>query len=212
MLDLAVRQYRLTLLEPMLGTQPRDRALYAAYVAARAAGAAMPAAGVQEVASEVNDVQEIEERGWTGFAQDAEGIHLWDYQLRGFLKEAARVLDLSLPGKRKSSVALGPSVIDRHVFVTPRRIRIAREGVPLHEPDETLERPLRAMTAQGPRVSLVRSDVVREGATLDISVSLLGDRVTHELIERLLDYGALQGLGQWRNGSWGRFSWEAIEM
>jgi hypothetical protein len=29
-------------------------------------------------------------------------------------------------------------------------------------------------------------------------------------IRDCLDYGALKGMGQWRSGGWGRFSWEQI--
>ena len=207
-MDLTPYRYRLTLTEPLLGSQPRNREVYTAYIAARAAAAANPAAHPAEVAGEANDVQEVESRGWTGFLADEQGVYILDYVLRGYLKAASRVLGLTLPGKRKAEVALGPSVVDNYVFVTPRKLRLLRAGQPIRGPEGVLERPLRAMTVQGPRVSLARSYVIREDATIECEISLLGSRVTADLVEQLLDYGRLQGLGQWRNASYGRFTWE----
>ncbi len=210
-MDLTRVCYRLTLQEPILGSTPKARDIYTAYVATRATAAQAPAASQVAIAQEAQDVQEdLEARGWTGFLSDAHGVYILDYVLRGFLKSASRALDLTLPGKRKASVTLGPSFIDNYVFVFPRKLRFLRNGSPITAAEDVLERPLRAMTAQGPRVSLTRSDLIREGATLDCEIGLLGGRVTQDLIEELLNYGTLQGLGQWRNASYGRFSWERI--
>lgn len=32
-----------------------------------------------------------------------------------------------------------------------------------------------------------------------------------EVLEEVLDYGALKGFGQWRNSGRGRFTWEYVE-
>jgi hypothetical protein len=80
------------------------------------------------------------------------------------------------------------------------------------KPDGRLERPLRANTPQGPRVSLVSSDYVDAGVEFEITITLLPHKeLKWKIVEQLLDYGKLKGLGQWRNGGWGRFEWEKVK-
>lgn len=71
------------------------------------------------------------------------------------------------------------------------------------------QRPLRASTAQGERVALAHSETIPAGAVVEFTVQMLVDG--HEKVVReWLDYGALRGLGQWRNSGKGRFKWEEI--
>ena len=91
--------------------------------------------------------------------------------------------------------------IDKYVFISPRRIYLGKR-----EPDGYVERPLRAMTMQGPRVSLARSDYVKEGLEIEFEIELIKNKeITWDIIEMLLSYGKYCGLGQFRNGSYGRF-------
>lgn len=205
-------KYRLTLTEDMLGTVPKNKEVFSRYIANERTGE-----------NEIDSVPEGEESGYTGFFEDDEGIFLYDYHIKGFLKEAGNVLKGSLvnpqapknpekaesPGptgdsKKKPAVGIQGlrSKIDNYVFVFPRKIRLKKK------PDGVLERPLRGMTAQGPRVSLAKSDIVSAGTSFEITVKLLPHKeITQAVIEALLDYGALKGLGNWRNASWGQFQW-----
>lgn len=70
-----------------------------------------------------------------------------------------------------------------------------------------LERPLRAATAQGERVTLARSDTVPAGSTLVFTINVLGGSISEELLREWLDYGENRGLGQWRNAGYGRFGY-----
>lgn len=71
------------------------------------------------------------------------------------------------------------------------------------------QRPLRAQTAQGERVSLANSEQIPAGSTCEFEIVLLDD--SHEKVVReWLDYGALRGIGQWRNSSKGRFAYEIL--
>lgn len=91
------------------------------------------------------------------------------------------------------------------IFVQPRMI-------PIHVNGEITEcqRPLRAQTAQGERVSLANSEQIPAGSTCEFEVMLLDD--SHEkVVLEWLDYGALRGIGQWRNSSKGRFEYEVLE-
>lgn len=185
--------YKLTLLEHMLGTVPKDKEIYASYIADKTTP--------ENLAEELATVQEIEEKGWTGFHSDEKGLFIYDYLVKGFLKEAGNVL------KEAAKLKNLRSKIDNYVFIFPRKIYLGKM-----KPDGVLERPLRAMTMQGPRVTLARSDYVNAGTVIDCEIKLLEHKeITPELINTLMGYGELKGLGQFRNGSYGRFSFEVVE-
>jgi hypothetical protein len=180
------------LTEPMLGTIPKDTKVFENFVMDQA----KTDVEKQRAEGDLARVpEEVESRGWTGFYEDEVGQPiLMDYQFKGFLKNAGNVLK----GALKIS-NLRQHVSDT-VFVMPRSIVLGEK------PDGVLERPLRAMTMQGPRVTLVRSDVINPGRqyTLDIQ-KLDGSKVTEVALKEILAYGELSGLLQWRNGGYGRF-------
>ena len=45
------------------------------------------------------------------------------------------------------------------------------------------------------------------GSVLAFAVQVLGKDVTEETLCEWLDYGALRGMGQWRNGGYGRYTY-----
>ncbi|HEX7022509.1 MAG TPA: hypothetical protein VF171_06605 [Trueperaceae bacterium] len=182
---------RLTLTEPLLGTVPKNQDVYARYIASRAP---TPENGDEEVET---TPEEIESAGWTGFHSDEKGLFLYDYQVKGLLKEAGNTL------KDLLGVKALRSKIDSYVFIRPRRIYLGKA-----EPDGVFERPLRAQTPQGPRVALARSDYVDAGTEVEFEVVVLEGPVKPKHIEAILEYGALKGLGQFRNGGFGRFTAE----
>lgn len=191
-MEKTILKVHLELTEPMLGTVPKDKEVYKTYIASKAP---VPADAEAEVAT----VQQVEERGWTGFHQDADGIFVYDYFIRGFLKSAGQALQAQLPVKNYKSK------IDQFVFVFPRRIHVKRDGAFIKSPDGVVERPLRAMTMQGPRVTLARSDMVSAGATMDFDITLLKNKdVSGETLIAWFEYSQFQGFGQFRNGSYGR--------
>ncbi|HPE06283.1 MAG TPA: hypothetical protein PLW50_01025 [Smithellaceae bacterium] len=72
--------------------------------------------------------------------------------------------------------------------------------------DGVLERPIRAQTMQGPRVSLIRSDAILQGKELGFTLNLIPHKeLNKDLLKELLEYGMFNGLGQWRSGSYGQF-------
>lgn len=184
------------LTERMLGTVPKDPDVYSRYIAAKAPS---PDVGAEEMETVPGDV---EKSGWTGFHEDGEGIFIYNYAVLGFLKEAGNTLKDQLGIKNLRSK------IDQFVYIEPRRIYVGKE------PAGALERPLRAMTMQGPRVTVVRSDYVEAGTEIAFQVRILRNReITADVVRELLEFGQLKGLGQFRNGSYGRFevvSFEAV--
>jgi hypothetical protein len=140
----------------------------------------------------------------TVFMKDKQGKpFMWDYQIKGFFKDAAGILNRTMP--KNEQLKAYKKVIDGLVFVAPRRIAINLSG------GLTIcERPLRAQTAQGERIALARSESAPEGTTIRCEIMCL-DESLWDRIKTWLDYGRLRGLGQWRNSGMGRFEWSEIK-
>jgi hypothetical protein len=190
-----VEKYRVTVTftEPLLGTAPLNRQLYTDYIADSAPSP-------EAVEEEVMTIDEAMEKGTTGFHRlDGQPI-IYDYVVKGFFKDAAGMLR-RVKGTNSSKVTAYKKIIDGLMFVKPRQIPLTVVGEL-----SILERPLRAQTAQGERVALSRSEMVAAGSSMEFSVWIL-DGITEATLREWLDYGALRGFGQWRNGGYGSFTY-----
>jgi hypothetical protein len=188
----------LTLTEELLGTKPADKAVFASFIASRA-----PDEDLRQ--QEIDTAEHREMAGTTVFHKMNGQAGVWDYQIKGFFKDACHSLRAADETASKNLKAY-KTKIDGLVFVTPRFIPISVVGNL-----GLCERPLRAETAQGPRVSLVRSETIAPGSTLEFEVTLLAEDMT-EYLQEWLQYGMLRGLGQWRNSGKGRFTAEITEI
>lgn len=181
---------KITLSEPMLGTVPADKEVYRRYIETK-----KPPAQDED---ESLDVKELEEKGWTVFREDKDGLYIYDYMVKGFLKNAANQL------KEVIKIKNARSKVNNYVFMFPRKIYIGKDKA-----DGVIERPLQAMTMQGPRTSLARSDYVDAGTSFEFTLRFYEQAgLTEKKIKELFEYGQLMGLGQFRNGSYGRFNVE----
>lgn len=183
----------LTFTEPLLGTAPLNKEIYREYIASKAQ---------TQVNDELEslDVDAEIEKGTTGFHRvDGQPI-LYDYVPLGFFKDACGMLARDSESA-SSKLKAYKKVIDGLIFVEPRRIPIVLSGE-----IEFLERPLRAQTAQGERVTLARSEAIPVGSSIAFQVLTLGS-VAESLLREWFTYGALRGLGCWRNASYGRFTY-----
>lgn len=194
---------RINFVESILGSAPADPDIFTRFVSAKAP------APWQQVEENDTIPERTQDTGATVFHSDEKGLFLFDYHLKGFLKEAGNVLkaddDIKIKNLR--------SKIDNYVFIKPRRIYLLRDGKPVQEEDEVLERPLRGMTARGERVSLAKSEVVHPPVYIEATIEVLQHKeVKPDVVRKLLDYGAYKGIGQWRNGGWGRFEWEELKQ
>ena len=207
---------KLTFTEPLLATCPGNRELVEKYIASKA-----PTIAAAQEELEAAQVPAEIENASTVFARADGRCILWDYQLRGFLKEAAK----NLVELGQAPAGLNPwntaRAITNFLFVHPRQLVIRGPvGQDLWTP-ATLERPLRAETLQGPRVCLARSEVAPAGSSIEAEIRWLASTnkkskvavFTREVIENLLDFGQYVGQGQWRgSGGYGRFTWNAVEQ
>lgn len=200
------RKYRLTGITEMLGCKPGDPDVYTNYIASKAP--------TDELGDAELNMLPKDEKGCTVFSRrlDDGALCLMDYMLVGFFKEAAKAC------AALHDVKQAASKVGTYVFVSPRVIPILRGGQNLHVPDGLLERALRAETMQGPRIALAASERINTPWTMEFEVMLLlnkgtklSEPITWNVLEDALDYGALKGLGQWRNGGYGRFIWEEMK-
>ncbi len=143
------------------------------------------------------------EKSSTVFPRDGGRPFLWDYQIKGFLKDACSMLR-RVSGTKSKGLTAYKKVIDGLIFPGPRKIFINVVG-----DIEWCERPLRGQTAKGERIALARSESVPEGSSITFDITCL-DKKYVKFINEWLDYGALRGLGQWRNSGKGRFTWKLI--
>ena len=188
----------LTFTEPLLGTCSGNHELAKDYIIAN-----RPDGAAEDEIESLPPADQAIEKSSTLFARDADGrCILWDYQIKGFFKDACSMLRRVSDTKSKK-LAAHKKVIDGLVFVAPRQIRLNVSGEL-----EWLERPLRAQTAKGERVALARSEAAPAGSWIEISINVL-DKSLKKMVEEWLDYGQLRGLGQWRNASYGRFQWKS---
>lgn len=209
-LPYSVYKLRVDFTTSVLGTQPQ-KAVATEYITSKVAarvtepmGEDTPANGFVALdeetglpADELETLPEMLDKGTTAFHKKDGKPIFYDYMIKGFLKDAGQVFN----GHR--GVKNLRSKIDNFVFPFPRQIE-------LHLPEGAeitfCERPLRAMTAQGPRTSLARSEEIPEGTWFECQLKVYGGVISEPLLNDLLSYGGDKGIGQWRNGGHGRFS------
>jgi len=126
---------------------------------------------------------------------------VWDYQIKGFLKEAARAM-ARVTGLETSRTKAYLKIVNDCIFVYPRKIPLNYDGAEQGAVG-SCQRPLRAQTMQGERVTIANSETVPAGAWFDFDVKMYDEKYEKLLLE-LLPYAADKGLLQWRNSGKGR--------
>ena len=190
---------RLTLIEPLLGTASANPDIHREFIASK-----NPDAGSIEDEVATIGADAVADKGMTVFARMDDGRPMvWDYQIKGFFKDAAGMLR-RVKSSKSSKLKAYKKIIDGLIFVEERRIPIEFDGEL-----GNCQRPLRAQTAQGERVALAESEMAPAGSTLTFTITTLEDGLM-PAIEEWLRYGRLRGLGQWRNSGMGRFEFEAL--
>lgn len=202
------KKFRLVGLQPLLGGVALDKEIFTKYIATKARDFEKENAK-EDVENVIDENEKV-----TGFYRDVEtgNVIIKGYQIKGFMKEAAKAL------KDQLGLASCVSKIDNFVFIAEDNIPVMRGGEWIKQPDNFLERPLRGETPQGPRVSLAKSEQICGDWYIDITVKVIENKKTAKsialdmgVIEELLSYGQFKGLLQWRNAGYGSFRIEEIE-
>ncbi len=189
---------RITTTEEMLGTASADPELHTSYIASKAPDAP----SLEEEVAAIG-VDEVAEKAMTVFPRVDGRPIMWDYQMKGFFKDACGVLR-KVTGSESSKIKAFKKEIDGLIFVSPRAIPIKTDSTV-----STCQRPLRASTPMGERIAIASSESIPAGAVLEFEVLCMVD--AHEkLIKEWMEYGKFRGLGQWRNSGKGRFNYEII--
>lgn len=210
--------YKIHGITRLLGSQPANPEIRSQFIASKIAERAeIEGDTVDKTTKDAEECgmlpADMDKRNLTVFLRNKKyEICVCDYVIKGFLKEAGTAL------KSELGIANIKSKIDNYVLITPTYLTIDRDGEPLDVTDYDLERPLRAMTMQGPRVSVTASECIDPDWSITFTVNLLENEktvksapLTMKAIETMLDYGSFKGLGQWRNGQNGRFEWERVD-
>ena len=188
-------------IEPLLGTSPANTELHSEFIASKA-----PDALKRDEEIAIIGADEAIEKSMTIFPKQDGVPFTWDYQWKGFFKDACNMLRRAEDSVSKMLKAYKKE-IDGLVFVTPRRIPLVLpEGGEITE----CQRPLRASTPQGERIALAHSEQVPEGTEQEFDIVLLNDNLV-KFIKEWLDYGIFRGTGQWRNSGAGRFVYEMTD-
>lgn len=196
---------RIKFTDTILGTKPADPEIHSRFVASKAPDAKTIA---QELAAHEASIEDVEERTKTIFHKMEDGTPFIEaYQVKGFFKEAARTLK-KVPGTLTSKTTAYLKKVDNFIFVSPDNLALWMP-IDLDLTATDCQRPLRASTPQGERVALAHSEEAPAGTTIEFTVKCLIDGDL-DLVREWLDYGALKGMGQWRNSGRGRFVWEEI--
>ena len=191
---------KLTFLEEVLGTASNNPEIHSEYIASKAP----TVESADEEVAAINVDEEIE-KSMTVFPRNEDGTPiLFDYQVKGFFKDACGVLR-RVPGSKSSKIKAYKKEIDGLLFIAPRMIPLDMPG-PMGE----CQRPLRASTAQGERIALAHSEAAPAGTTIEIEIQCM-TKDMYDLARECLEYGKLRGIGQWRNSGKGRFIYEEIE-
>lgn len=198
---------RLTFTDPILGTKPADPEIHSRFVASKA-----PDHKSMEEEVAALGADEVEERSMTVFSRMEDDTPcLWDYQIRGMIKEGLKVL-YQVKGSKVSkdkSNWYHKKKVDNFIFVAPRNIPLWMP-IELDLSETDCQRPLRASTPQGERIALAHSEEAPEGTYVEFWITCLNDDDI-PYVPEVLDYGRFKGLGQWRNSGKGRFTYEILE-
>ena len=193
------KTYKATFTEGVLGTNPNDADVHATYVAGKEREAAK-----EELDAEARALAELDdiEKGITIFLRDEENRPcVSNHVVKGFLKEAIKSL------RRDPKSACAGLKNYKGVFVEPRMIPlILPEGKELG----MCSRPLRAETAQGPRVALAKSEEAPAGTTMTFTVKTLCPGLD-KVLDECWEYAQLRFMGAWRNSGKGTAKIEELK-
>lgn len=194
---------KLTFTEPILGTASNNKNIHGDYIASQA-----PDAKSREEEIAAIGVEEYEDKQITVFPRlDDDTPFLWDYQIKGFFKDTCSALQRCKGqefSKETCKIKAFKKIIDGVIFIEERKIPFNLSGR-----IDLLERPLRAQTAQGERIALASSERIPAGSTVEFTIVCLADEYAGA-VKEWLDYGKWRGIGQWRNASYGRYTYEVI--
>lgn len=163
-----------------------------------------------EVAEKVGIEQDEEELkyGWATFPRNDDGVYYEGRCVRGHIKDCAN----QVKGAMHPEVKALKAKVANKVYVMTDVIPLMRNGEQVKEFDGTVQRFIQVMTAKGPRSTIKFVDYV-EKPVLAFQLNVLDDDViTDDILDAILEYGAVHGMGQERSQSWGRYAYQIRKL
>ena len=99
-----------------------------------------------------------------------------NHMIYGFMKAASEAIGRTKKKKNATmlqSIAYTQSIINQHLTIDPQFISFDKGVKEVDDKPYFFQRSLRAMTAQGPRISLAKSEVVEAGAKLKFVMKVM---------------------------------------
>jgi len=186
----------ITFIEPLLGTLSGEPEIAKEFILANHPKG--------EQVDEAASLPDTIEKASSLFSKENGRPFLWDYQIKGFFKDACSMM---MRVEKVKELTAYKKIIDGLIFVAPRKIFLT---IPSESHLSWTERPLRAQTAQGERIALARSETAPIGTTIEIEIITLRPDL-EKYVKNWLEYGRLRGIGQWRNSGCGRFDWKELK-
>ncbi len=158
-----------------------------------------------EVAEKVG-IQEDEEElkyGWATFCRNEDGLYYEGRCVRGHIKDCANQIKEAI---RPEVKALKAKVANK-VYVMTDVIPLMVNGEQAKEAGGTVQRFIQVMTRQGPRSTIKFVDYL-EKPVLVFQLNVLDDGVIEDdILDAILEYGGVHGMGQERSQGWGRYTY-----
>lgn len=142
-----------------------------------------------------------------------------DHMIKGQLKAAGQAIVRAAKERKNGTVLQSgtytASILNEHLSVDPHFVEFEGD-LKLNEDGSLpfLSRSIRIQTPQGPRVAVVKSEVIPAGTKLSFTINVLENSpLTEDVLRKLFTYGEkMLGLGQWRNAGFGQFSYELTKV
>ena len=203
-----IMRVRIEFIDSILGSVANDKEIYTNFIGSKAPDAKTLAEEVEDVG-----VTDAVDKRTSVFLTDPDGRpYIANYVIKGQFKAAGKAIR-RIPGKKYELSKMSAYVqkIEQLVHIYPRKIYLnPPEGMSLEDAITTFQRPLRASTPQGERISLKSSECMPEGTTAEFEIEFL-DKTMEKAIRECLDYGRYMGLGEWRNAGHGQFEWMELK-
>lgn len=205
---MALRKYhvRFDFTEDILGSTPDTQEVYETYVQAKVRTANVNGHYATNGRDELETLSVARDK--TDFHRLGNTPILYEYVFKGFMKESCAHLR-ALGGKTLSSeLTTYKTIINAGILIKPRRVPLRLAGGPTFD----FSRILRTDTAQGPRNVPVCSVSAPANTWLEFEMHVMGNIITEALLTEWFDRGEWVGLGQWRSGGWGRFTYQLTSI
>lgn len=197
-----------TFTDELLGTLSEDKEASGEYIAGKNPEGA--AKDEMEVIAALPE--EIEKPPRTVFNRDAKTGRpfLWDYQIKGFFKDAFEAIiesDRHTQEYLKSIRVTGflrKRTVDKQIMISPREIYLELAGE-----CKFITRPLRKDSFKGGLVAIATSEAAPAGTKIRLSIKVFNKQLI-PIIKEALYFGSEFGIGQWRNSGKGRFTWREV--